>query len=151
MTDEQKQRKLEANRAYRERQRLKKSQEQPSFESISKQTPQELAIKVAKTHGLPVFESTPNPDLESAWKRVQPGKIEPLSKEQLAEYVSNREKAEAILADSTARFEYVNHLFAKYEKSTNLPELLRGLIKEQIETRIVMIDILAEILNEVRK
>ena len=118
MTDEQKQRKLEANRAYRERQRLKKSPKQP------------------------LFKSTPNPDLESAWKRVQDGKIEPLSEKQAADYVSNREKAEAVMAESVARLEAVNILFAKYSRSTNLPELLQGIIRELITLRVTLTDLI---------
>ena len=126
MTDDQKRRKLEANRAYRERQRLKKSQEQPSF------------------------ESTPNPDQEEAWKRVETdGK--PISAEDIVHYVDSKEKAEAVQAEAVARKEYVNHLFSKYEKNTNIPQLLQGIIREQIETRVVLIDLHAEILNEVRK
>lgn len=98
----------------------------------------------------PIFQSTPNPEAESAWKRVQTdGK--PIPAKEAAQYVSNREKSEAIQADSTARAEYVNMLFSKYAKSTNLPELLQGLIREQIETRIIMTDLLAEILENTRK
>lgn len=111
--------------------------------------PQEAALRIAQAHGINV--PTPNPEAEEAWKRVQPGKIEPLSEKDIVHYVDSKEKANAVLADSTARFEYVNHLFSKYEKNTNIPQLLQGLIREQIETRIVLIDLLAEILNEVRK
>lgn len=117
MTDEQKQRKLAANRAYRERQKLKKSPK-------------------------PIFESTPNPDHEEAWKRVQPGKIEPLSEQQAAEYVSNREKAEAVMAESVARLEAVNILFAKYSRSSNIPELLQGIIRELIILRVTLTDLI---------
>jgi len=97
-------------------------------------TPQEeLALRIAQANGIDV----PTPKQAT----FPPGVL----------YQDSREKAEAILADSTARFEYVNHLFSKYEKNTNIPQLLQGLIREQIETRIVLIDLLAEILNEVRK
>lgn len=117
MTDEQKQRRLEANRAYRERQRLKKSQEKP-------------------------IPCTPNPEAEEAWKRVQPGKIEPLSKEQLSKQVSNKEKAAAVVCEAVAREEMVSLLFAKYEKTTNIPQLLAGILRELIETRIVLVDLI---------
>lgn len=127
MTEEQKQRKLEANRAYRLRKK------------------QEAELSKHPTH----YEGTPTPEAEEEWKRVQVGK--PISAEDIVHYVDSREKAEAILADSTARAEYVELLFQKYAKTTNIPQLLAGLIREQIETRVVMIDLLAEILNEVRK
>lgn len=101
---------------------------------------EELASATPKhpTH----YEGSPTPEAEDAWKRVQPGKIEPLSEEQLAQYVSSREKAEAVQAESTARAEYVQLRFAKYAKSTNLPELLQGVIREIIETRIVLVDLI---------
>jgi len=127
MTDEQRQRKREANRAYRERQKLKKSPKQP------------------------IFESTPNPEAEERWKRVQPGNIQPPSEQQLSEYVDSREKAQAVQAESVAREEYIDLLFSKFERCTNIPQLLQGIIREQIETRIVMTDLLAEILKGVQK
>ena len=124
-----------------------------------KQTPQELALKVAQAHGIDVqqpkqpspYEYATTPEHEEAWKLVKNTKIESLSAAEAVAYVDSREKAEAVLADSTARFEYINHLFSKYEKNTNIPQLLQGIIREQIETRVVLIDLLAEILNEVRK
>ena len=116
--------------------------------NLPKQTPQELAIKVAQAHGLPTY-GTPTPEAEESWKQVQVGK--PISAEEIVHYVDSREKAEAVQAEAVAREEYVNHLFSKYEKNTNIPRLLQGIIREQIETRVVLIDLLAEILNEVRK
>jgi hypothetical protein len=125
MTDEQKQRKLEANRAYRERQKRKKAQADLS-------------------------NSLPNPELEEQFRKAEGNsEIRPFPPGVL--YQDSREKAEAVLADSAARAEYVNMLFAKYAKSTNLPQLLQGLIREQIETRVVLIDLLAEILKGVSK
>ena len=120
--------------------------------------PQEAALKIAQAHGIDVqqpkppspYEYTPTPEHEERWRTVQTdGKS--ISAAEAVAYVDSREKAEAVQADSIARFEYVNHLFSKYEKNTNIPQLLQGIIREQIETRVVLIDLLAEILNEVRK
>lgn len=122
MTDEER----KAKDAARKREAYARRKKAQAELSNNLPTPQEeLALRIAKANGID----------------VPPGVL----------YQDSREKARAILADSTARAEYVQLLFAKYAKSTNLPELLQGLIREQIETRIVMTDILAEILNEVRK
>ena len=102
MTDEQKQRKLEANRAYRERQKRKKAEA-----SLSNNLP----TPEAESNGLPVFES-------------------------------NREKAEAVLAESTARAEYVEMLFSPYAKNTNIPQLLQSLIREIITLRVTLVDLM---------
>ena len=118
MTDEQKQRKREANRAYRERQKLKKSPKQP------------------------IFESTPNPEAEERWKRVQPGNIQPPSEQQLSEYVDHREKAEAAVSEAVAREEMVALLFKPYAKSTNLPELLSAILRELITLRVNLTDLI---------
>jgi hypothetical protein len=91
-----------------------------------------------------------NPELEEQFRKAE-GNSEICPFPPGVLYQDSREKAEAILADSTARFEYVNHLFSKYEKNTNIPQLLQGIIREQIETRVVLIDLLAEILKGVSK
>lgn len=136
--DERKRIAAERKAAYRKRKKAE------ALEELSNKlpTPQELALKAAISPKQPLFKSTPNPDLESAWKRVQDGKIEPLSEKQAAEYVSNREKAEAVMAESVARLEAVNILFAKYSRSTNLPELLQGIIRELIILRVTLTDLI---------
>lgn len=91
----------------------------------------------------PIFQSTPNPDQESAWKRVQPdAKIAPLSEKEAAEYVTNREKAEAAVSEAVAREEMVSLLFAKYEKTTNIPQLLAGILRELITLRVAVTDLI---------
>jgi hypothetical protein len=96
------------------------------------------------------YEGNPTPDHEEAWRMVQTdGK--PISAEDIVHYVDSREKAEATISEAVAREEYVNHLFSPYSKTTNTPQLLQGIIREQIETRVVLIDLLAEILKGVSK
>lgn len=120
MTDDQKRRKLEANRAYRERQRLKKSQEQPSF------------------------ESTPNPDQEESWRIVQTdGKL--ISAEEIVDYVDSRERAQAVMAEAVAREESVNMLFEKFERCTNIPQLLQAILREQITLRVTLTDLIGSL------
>lgn len=110
-----------AKDAQRKREAYRRRKEAQAELSNKLPLPEEAAIKPAKAHGIDV----PPPN--------------------------SKERAEAVMADSTARAEYVQLLFSPYAKSTNLPELLQGLIREQIETRIVMVDMLAEILENTRK
>ena len=107
----------------------------------------------------------PTPEAEEAWKQSNyMGKIQPLSEEQLAEYVSSREKAEgnselqsfppgvlyqdhreqarAIQAESAARTEYIDLLFSKFERCTNIPQLLQAILKEQITLRVTLTDLI---------
>lgn len=172
MTDEERKR-IAAERKAAYRKRKKEEALAGLSNNLPKQTPQELAIKVAKANGLPIFESTPNPDQESAWKRVQPGKIAPLSEKEAAEYVSNRERAAAIIvtdkanlheleeqlskqvsskekveaavSEAVAREEYVNHLFSPYAKVTNIPQLLQAILREQITLRVTLTDLIGSL------
>ena len=97
---------------------------------------QEAELSKSPTH----YEGTPTPEAEEAWKRVQVGK--PISAEDIVHYVDSREKAEAVMAESVARLEAVNILFAKYSRSTNLPELLQGIIRELIILRVTLTDLI---------
>jgi hypothetical protein len=116
MTDEQKQRKLEANRAYRERQKRKKAQADLS-------------------------NSLPNPELEEQFRKAEGNsEIRPFPPGVL--YQDSREKAEAVLADSVAREEYIDLLFSKFERCTNIPQLLQAILREQITLRVTLTDLI---------
>ena len=117
MTDEQKQRKLEANRAYRERQKQKKAQA-------------ELSNKL------------PTTEAEERWSTVLTGNLQPLSKEEIVDYVDSREKAQAVQAESVARDEYIDLLFSKFERCTNIPQLLQAILRELITLRVTLTDLI---------
>ena len=137
--DERKRIAAERKAAYRKR---KKAEAEQLPNKLPKQPPQELALKAAISPKQPLFKSTPNPDLESAWKRVQDGKIEPLSEKQAAEYVSNRERAAAVVSEAVAREEMVSLLFKQFERCTNVPQLLQTILRELITLRVTLTDLI---------
>jgi hypothetical protein len=82
-----------------------------------------------------------NPELEEQFRKAEGNsEIRPFPPGVL--YQDSREKAEAILADSTARAEYVNMLFAKFERCTNIPQLLQAILREQITLRVTLTDLI---------
>lgn len=84
---------------------------------------------------------SPTPEAEEAWRMVHTdGK--PISAEEIVHYVDSKEKADAILADSTAREEYVELLFSPYAKVTNIPQLLQAILREQITLRVTLTDLI---------
>lgn len=125
-SEEEKRARAAANkRAYR----LRKKQEAELSNNLPKQ---------------PIFKSTPNPEADERWRTVQTdGK--PISAEDIVHYVDSREKSEAILAESVAREEMVALLFKPYAKSTNLPELLQGIIREIITLRVNLTDLIGSL------
>lgn len=79
---------------------------------------------------------------EERWKRILQPEGKPISAEEIVHYVSSRERAEAAVSESVAREEYVSMLFKPYAKSTNLPELLQGIIREIITLRVTLTDLI---------
>jgi hypothetical protein len=80
-------------------------------------TPQEeLALRIAQANGID----------------VPPGVL----------YQDHREHARAVQAESVAREEYIDLLFSKFERCTNIPQLLQAILREQITLRVTLTDLI---------
>ena len=121
MTDEER----KAKDAARKREAYARRKKAQAELSNKLPTPQEeLALRIAKANGIDV--PTPNQ------ATFPPGVL----------YQDHKEHARAVQAEAVARLEAVNILFAKYSRSTNLPELLQGIIRELIILRVTLTDLI---------
>jgi hypothetical protein len=83
----------------------------------------------------------PTTEAEERWRTVlTDGK--PISAEEIVDYVDSREKAQAVQAESVAREEYIDLLFSKFERCTNIPQLLQAILREQITLRVTLTDLI---------
>lgn len=113
MTDEER----KAKDAARKREAYARRKKAQAELSNNLPTPQEeLALRIAKANGID----------------VPPGVL----------YQDSREKAEATISEAVAREEYIAFLLKPYAKSTNLPELLQGVIRELITLRVTLTDLI---------
>jgi hypothetical protein len=84
----------------------------------------------------------PTTEAEERWSTVLTGNLQPLSKEEILDYVDSREKAQAVQAESVARDEYIDLLFSKFERCTNIPQLLQAILRELITLRVTLTDLI---------
>ena len=114
MTDEERKRiAAERKAAYRKRKKAE------ALEELSNNLPtpqEELALRIAQAHGI----------------NVPPGVL----------YQDHREHARAVQAESVAREEYIDLLFSKFERCTNIPQLLQAILREQITLRVTLTDLI---------